>query len=293
VTASFVFIGAFAVLIGVASVIEGQIARGLPSVQLNFLIRAGSLAAAAVALVAVHGIAVPSGAYALGGLAIGLITGVGSIIYCLALIKMPISLVVTLSNLYIVITALLGVVILREPLTALKIAGLASTLVGVLLLAYPPSSRYGVHSATSTANKAPPPRAFLTMGAYLVIIGVGAFLEKPALRGLDATQLNGMMAIAMTAVAGVALVIEGPSLPMTKRSLAVVGVGGMIGVASVFYFLGLNGLPVSVAAASSNSAVIVTVLISTIFLRQRLSLLRGGAMVMTLLGVTLLAVSAG
>ena len=50
-------------------------------------------------------------------------------------------------------------------------------------------------------------------------------------------------------------------LPMTKRTLAGLGVGAMIGAASVFYILGLHGLPASVAAAAANSYVIVTVLL--------------------------------
>jgi hypothetical protein len=35
-----------------------------------------------------------------------------------------------------------------------------------------------VHSATSVAKKAPPARAFMVMGGYVVIIGIGAFLES-------------------------------------------------------------------------------------------------------------------
>jgi hypothetical protein len=72
-------------------------------------------------------------------------------------------------------------------------------------------------------------RGFVIMGIYIVMIGVGAFLEKPALKGLTATQLNALMGIAMTAVAGVALAVKGPRLPMTKRTLGAVGVGIMIG----------------------------------------------------------------
>jgi len=66
----------------------------------------------------------------------------------------------------------------------------------------------------------------------------------------------------------------------------------MIGIASVFYFLGLRGLPVSFAAAASNAYVVVTVLLSTIVRRQPLTHSRGGAILLTLLGVTLLALSA-
>ncbi len=287
------FIAAYAVLIAVASVIEVPVGRGFASVQLNLLIRLGSLAVAAAALFITHGAAFPTGSPALAGLGIGVLTGVGSIIYCLALIELPLSLVVTLSNLYIVITCLLGISLLHESVTAVKILGLALTLVGVLLLAYPPSSRYGVHSATSTAKKAPSARAFLTMGAYVAIIGIAAFLEKPALRGLDPTQLNGLMALAMTVVALVAFAVEGPRMPMSVRSLGALGVGALVGAASVSYFLGLRALAVSVAAASSNAYIVITVLLSTFVLHQPLTKVRLGAMGLTLGGITLLALGTG
>jgi len=273
--ASLGYVAVYVVLVGIASFIESPVGARLGALQLNVLIRIGSLAAGVAALIAVHGLALPSGPAVLAGLGIGLITGVGSICYCLALDSMPVSLVVTFSNLYIVITILLGVVVLGEPLTALKVAGLACTLVGVLVLAHPPG-RFGVHSQARTDSKAIPFRAFIVMAVYIVLIGVGAFLEKPALKGLDATQLNGLQSLAMTVVAAVALAVEGPRLPMTKRALAGIGVGAMIGVASVFYFLGLRDLPVSIAAASSNAYIVVTVLLSTIALRQPLTRTRAG-----------------
>lgn len=289
----FGFIAAYAVIVAVASVIEVPIGRGLKSVHLNLLIRLGSLAAALAAVIIVHGATVPISASALLGLGIGVLTGVGSVIYCLALIDLPLSLVVTLSNLYIVVTALLGMSVLRESVTVVKIAGLALTLAGVFLIAHPPASRYGVHSAGSSARNAPPIRALLMMGTYVVIVGVGAFLEKPALQALDATQLNALMAIAMTAVAFVAFTVEKPKVQMSLRSLGGVGVGAMIGTASVFYFLGLRGLAVSVAAASSNAYIVITVLLAALVLHQPLTKVRIAAIALTVGGVTLLALGAG
>jgi drug/metabolite transporter (DMT)-like permease len=67
----------------------------------------------------------------------------------------------------------------------------------------------------------------------------------------------------------------------------------MIGIASVFYVLGLQGLPVSVAAAFSNASIVVTVILASIFLRQPLTRTRAGAIALTLLGATQLALSAG
>ena len=127
----------------------------------------------------------------------------------------------------------------------LKIAGLTCIVAGVLALGHSPT-RYAAHSGASSASPASPAssasparprrqaRGFVIMGIYIVMIGVGAFLEKPALKGLSATQLNALMGIAMTAVAGVALAVKGPRLPMTKRTLGGLGVGVMIGAASVF-----------------------------------------------------------
>ena len=289
-TLSLGYVAIYVVLAGVASFIEQPAGRGFGAFQLNALIRAGSLAAAVVALVVAHGFVIPAHSYLLAGLGIGLLTGAGSILYCVGLGYLPVSLVVTLSNLYIVITVVLGILILHEPVTVLKIVGLTCTIAGVLVLAHPPA-RYETHPAAGSAGKPLQARGFAIMGIYIVMIGVSAFLEKPALKGLAATQLNALMGTAMTAVAGIALAVKGPRLPMTKRTLGGLGVGVMIGTASVFYFLGLRGLPVSVASAASNSSVVVTVVLSAVFLHQRLGRARGAAIALTLLGATLLAFS--
>src|SRR6266849_6401783 len=299
------YVAIYVLLVGVASFIEKPAGRGFGSFQLNALIRAGSLAAAAVALVFAHGLVFPAASYLLAGLGIGLLTGTGSILYCFGLNYLPVSLVVTLSNLYIVITIVLGIVVLHEPITVLKIVGLTCTMAGVLVLGRSPA-RYAAHpeaSSASTPNAAHPEassastplqsRGFAIMGIYVVMTGVGAFLEKPALKGLAATQLNALMGIAMMAVAGIALAVRGPRLPMTKRTLGGLGVGVMIGTASVFYFLGLRGLPITVASATSNASVIVTVVLSAIFLHQPLGRARGAAIALTLLGASLLALSTG
>jgi uncharacterized membrane protein len=279
-------------MVGVASFLEVPVGHGFGAYQLNALVRVGSLAAALITLFAFRGTTLPAVPSMATGLGIGALTGVGSLLYCFSLDYLPVSLVVTFANLYIVITIVLGILVLGEPLTALKIAGIGGTLAGVLVLAHAPA-RFGVHREVRPGESRVHSHAYTVMGIYVVIIGVGAFLEKPALRGLDATQLNALVAIGMTAVAGVAFALKGPSLPMTKHTLAGIGVGGMIGVASVFYFLGLRTLPVSVAAAAANTYVVVTVLLSAIVLRQPLTRARGGAIVLTLLGVTLLAISAG
>jgi drug/metabolite transporter (DMT)-like permease len=286
------YVAIYVALVGVASFIEKPAGRGFGAFQLNALIRVGSLAAAAVALLFGLELVFPAASYLLAGLGIGLLTGAGSILYCFGLNYLPVSLVVTLSNLYIVITIVLGILVLHEPITVLKIAGLTCTMAGVLVLAHP-HARHAINPGASSARTPLQARGLAIMGIYIVMSGVGAFLEKPALKGLAATQLNALMGIAMTAVAGIALAVKGPPPPMTKRTLGGLGVGAMIGTASVFYFLGLRGLPVSVASATSNASVIVTVVLSAIFLHQPLGRARGAAIALTLLGATLLALSTG
>jgi drug/metabolite transporter (DMT)-like permease len=113
------------------------------------------------------------------------------------------------------------------------------------------------------------------------------------LRYLDPTELNALMALGMTAVAVIALSLRGPDLPMRWRAVLPSVVGAMIGLASVLYFLALRGLPVSVASALSNASVLITVALSTWFLGQRLTKQRGLAIGLTILGVSLLAISVG
>src|SRR5262249_39807872 len=160
------------------------------------------------ALVFADGLVFPADRYVVAGLGIGLLSGVGSLLYCFGLDYLPVSLVVTLSNLYIVITVLLGVAVLHEPVTGLKVAGLVCIMAGMRGRAHP-RARHATSAETSSASTPVQARGLAIMGGYIVLIGVSAFLEKPALNGLAATQLNVLMGIAMTAVAGMALAVKG------------------------------------------------------------------------------------
>ena len=287
--AGLAYLAAYAVLAGVASFIEGPVGRRYQALQLNALIRAGSFVAALVALLAAHGLAIPMTTATLAGLGIGLIAGVGSICYCFAVSYMPVSTVATLSNLYLVVTTLLGIAILGESITVLKIGGLIATIAGALLLDAAPA-RFGLQRGAAGKQRTAL-RPLLIMAAYTVLVGVSAFLEKPVLRYLDPTELNAFMAGGMTIVAGGALALHGPGLPMHWRTLLPAAVGLMIGLASVLYFLALRELPVSVAAALSNASVLITIALSTKFLGQRLTRQRGIAIALTIVGVTMLATS--
>jgi drug/metabolite transporter (DMT)-like permease len=277
----------YVVLIGVASFLEEPVARSVRAFQMNLLIRVGSFAAALAAFGIIDRAAFPPMPWLLAGLGVGLISGVGSICYCLSLDSLPVTQVVTLANLYLVVTVVLGMVVLHEPASLLTIGGLTCTFASMLMLVRPPG-KYGVHSS-ATWRKAPGLRAYGVMGLYIVLIGVGTFLEKPLLSTMDATQFNALQAIAMTAVAGIAVAVTGPHPPRTTRTVQGIGLGALIGLASVSYFVGLRGLPVSVAAAFSNASMVVTVLLAAIVLKRRMSPMQIGAVLLMLVGLTLLA----
>src|SRR5713101_1205916 len=66
-TLSLGYVAIYVLLVGVASFIEKPAGRGFGAFQLNALIRVGSLAAAAVALIFAHGLAFPLLATSLPG----------------------------------------------------------------------------------------------------------------------------------------------------------------------------------------------------------------------------------
>jgi drug/metabolite transporter (DMT)-like permease len=289
---SFACIGAYVLLLGVASFVERPVGKSFNAFQLNVLIRGGGLVVGVAALLVVHGIGLPAPQLLLAGVGIGVIAGSASICYCLALDYLPVSVVVAVANLYIVVTILLGVAILHEAITPLKIASLVMTLIGVLVLSYTPG-RHGVQPGKPATQVKVQLRPLAILATYVALVGISTFLEKPALQGLDATQLNALQGMGMGIVASIGLAVRGGSVQPTKHALGGALVGAMIGVGSIFYFLGLQGLPVSVAAATSNAYMVVTILLSTLVLHEVLAWPRRIGIVVTLLGVTLLAYSAG
>lgn len=80
---------------------------------------------------------------------------------------------------------------------------------------------------------------------------------------------------------------------MTKRTLGGIGVGTTIWVASVLLLPLAARSPRVGRRRSSNAYIVVSVLLSTIALRQPLTRARGGAIAPDALGVIFLSLSAG
>lgn len=131
------------------------------------------------------------------------------------------------------------------------------------------------------------PVAFVCV--YVIMLGIGTFLEKPAMKSLDAFQINVLTAFGIVLVGIIALLIRHPGLPGPGPSLLGVGIGAIIGIGTICYFLGLDRLQVSVAATIANAYVLVTILLAILFLHDKMTIPKVIGVILTLAGATLLA----
>jgi drug/metabolite transporter (DMT)-like permease len=276
------FIGANVVLTGVASFLEHPLSRQLDAFRLGAALRLGGLVMAVGALLAGRDPVIPDLGPGLAGVGIGLILGIGSAFYCLALSGLAPWLAASVANGYVAVTILLGIVVLGEVVTGAMVAGLGLTLAGIVALSWrePPGAGRRVARRSLAA--------VWPLGPYIVLVGVGVFLEKPALRSLTALQLNALTALGMAVVALAAVVARDRRLPTGSAARGASGVGLLLGLGAVGYYLGLERLPVSVAATLSNTSVLVTAALAVVFRHQVITLRQVVGAATTLVGVSLL-----
>lgn len=127
------------------------------------------------------------------------------------------------------------------------------------------------------------------IAVYIVLLGLASFFQKPALKDLDALQLNACTAIGLAAISIVALLVRDRRLPSAEHTGIGIGIGVMMGIGSVAYFLGLRHLPVSVAATLSVTYIVITVILSMLFLHDTVTLPKVAGVVLTVAGVLLLS----
>ena len=132
----FAFLLGYIVLVGIASFLQKFSLKQLNPYQINFLMALGVVVTAVPALWLKQGsLLVPRESLPLGG-PIGLMMALGSILYVLALSKLPVGTAAAISTSYIVLVVLLSRVFLNENLSWVKVAGISLTIIGVGLLSW-------------------------------------------------------------------------------------------------------------------------------------------------------------
>lgn len=132
----YIFVLGYVILVGVATFLMKVSLKTLSPYQLNFLMGIGMLITGIPALLlAQRSFKLPVKELPIG-IAIGIMMAVGSILYVLALDKLPASVASVLAATYVSVVIVLSWLILKESFDLLKVAGIILTFIGVLMLTY-------------------------------------------------------------------------------------------------------------------------------------------------------------
>lgn len=132
----YLFIFGYILLVGVATFLMKVSLKNLSPYQLNFLMGIGMLITGIPAILIAHrSFKMPAKEVPVG-LLIGTMMAVGSILFVLAINKLPVSVASVLAATYVAVAILLSWLFLKESFDAIKIVGVTLTFLGALLLTY-------------------------------------------------------------------------------------------------------------------------------------------------------------
>jgi len=132
----YLFIAGYVLVIGVATFLMKVGLKSLSPYQLNFLMGIGMMITGIPALLIAHRtFKMPSKELPLG-LLIGVMMATGSILYVLALNKLPVSVAAVLATIYVLLVVVLSAIFLKEGFDVIKVFGVILTFVGVALLTW-------------------------------------------------------------------------------------------------------------------------------------------------------------
>jgi drug/metabolite transporter (DMT)-like permease len=128
------------------------------------------------------------------------------------------------------------------------------------------------------------------LATYIIAVGVGSFLQKFVMNKVSPYQLEVITAIGMFLISVPALLFfqKSLSLPIKEAPLSIL-VGLLFSLGSFVYVLAVSRLPVSIAAPLSTGYVVVAVLLSVIFLKEPMTLLKAVGIILTVAGVAILS----
>lgn len=132
----YIFILGYILLVGVATFLMKVSLKSLSPYQLNFLMGLGMLITGIPALLIAHKtFKMPAKDVPVGFL-IGMMMALGSLLFVLAINKLPVSVASVLAATYVGVAIILSWLFLKESFDTIKILGLVLTFSGALLLTY-------------------------------------------------------------------------------------------------------------------------------------------------------------
>jgi DME family drug/metabolite transporter len=213
---------------------------------------------------------VPVGALAglVGSILIGM--AVGDTLYLRAMHAIGVSRALPISTTYPIVTALLAMVFLDEPVTWRTFAGIVLVVGGVYLVAFRNASRAdGARTEPLTGLG-----VALALGAALCW-SVAPVILRPALLQVDLLVANAIrLPTACIVLILLSLRAGSPGHPFSygRRTAALLAFGGLCnGFSSGLWLIGLGEAGAAKAAALSSTAPIFAAPLAALFLRERLS----------------------
>jgi len=132
----YLFILGYVLLVGFGTFLMKATLKSLSPYQLNFLMGIGMLITGIPALLIAHRTFRMPAKELPVGFAIGVMMALGSILFVLAINKLPASVATVLAATYVVVVIILSWLFLKEGFDAIKILGIIFTFAGILLLTY-------------------------------------------------------------------------------------------------------------------------------------------------------------
>lgn len=125
---------------------------------------------------------------------------------------------------------------------------------------------------------------------YILLVGIGSFLQKFGMKELTPYQINFLMAIGMLVTTVPALLVKQGNLaiPLKPLPLGIV-IGLLMALGSISYVLSLSRIEVGTAAAVSTSYVVVVALLSAVFLDEKFGWQKIAGIVLALAGVAMIS----
>lgn len=131
---------------------------------------------------------------------------------------------------------------------------------------------------------------FIFLACYIFAVGVGSFLQKFVMDKITPFQLEVITAAGMVAISVPALLIAQKNLniPFQQAPLSLL-VGLLFSLGSFVYVLAVSKLPVGIAAPVSTGYIVVAVVLSVLFLKEPMTLLKAIGILFSIVGVAILS----